>query len=151
MPNGWNFPETSMDPQDSLRSDAKVRILVVDDDQDNLLLINYQLLQLLDCAVISAQTGQMALTFTEQYQPDLILLDIMLPEMDGLEVVRRLKENPDTRHIPVVAVTAMARSLDKDLALAAGCDDYVCKPYEIELLADAIARNLNSASPLLHT
>ncbi|PSB31224.1 response regulator [Stenomitos frigidus] len=130
---------------------AQVRILVVDDDEDNLLLVNYQLLQLLDCTVISAQDGQTAISLAETYTPDLILLDIMLPAMDGFEVARCLKQNPQTQTIPIIAVTAMARSLDHDLALASGCDDYVCKPYEMETLAAAIGRHLNLPSSLLHT
>ena len=130
---------------------AQIRILVVDDDQDNLLLVNYQLLQLLDCTVISAQDGQTALSLAQTYTPDLILLDIMLPVMDGFEVARCLKQNPETQSIPIIAVTAMARSLDQDLALASGCDDYVCKPYEMETLAAAIARHLNLPSSLLRT
>jgi CheY-like chemotaxis protein len=132
-----------MDNQCFSAAAVQITILVVDDDQDNLLLVNYQLLQLLPCTVISAQDGQTALTLAQTYKPDLILLDIMLPEMDGFEVARRLKQNPQTQSIPIIAVTAMARSLDQDLALAAGCDDYVCKPYEIETLAAAIDRNFD--------
>ncbi|MBW4474086.1 MAG: response regulator [Stenomitos rutilans HA7619-LM2] len=128
---------------------APVRILVVDDDQDNLLLVNYQLLQLLDCTVISAQDGQAAISMAQTYLPDLILLDIMLPTMDGLEVASALKQNPQTQAIPIIAVTAMARSLDQELATAAGCDDYVCKPYEIETLSAAITRHLTLPSSLL--
>lgn len=140
----------SMDNQCSSATGAQVTILVVDDDQDNLLLVNYQLLQLLHCTVISAQDGQTALTLAQTYKPDVILLDIMLPEMDGLEVARRLKQDAQTQTIPIIAVTAMARSLDQELALEAGCDDYVCKPYEIETLAAALDRHLNLSS-LLHT
>jgi len=139
-----------MDNQCSSATGAQVTILVVDDDQDNLLLVNYQLLQLLHCTVISAQDGQTALTLAQTYKPDVILLDIMLPEMDGLEVARRLKQDAQTQTIPIIAVTAMARSLDQELALEAGCDDYVCKPYEIETLAAALDRHLNLSS-LLHT
>ncbi len=140
----------SMDNQCSSATGAQVTILVVDDDQDNLLLVNYQLLQLLNCTVISAPDGQTALTLAQTYKPDVILLDIMLPAMDGFEVARRLKQNAQTQTIPIIAVTAMARSLDQELALEAGCDDYVCKPYEIETLAAALDRHLNLSS-LLHT
>ena len=135
--------EKSMDTSRLSTNSAQVRILVVDDDQDNLLLVNYQLLQLLDCTVISAQDGQAAIALAESYLPDLILLDIMLPKMDGFEVARQLKRNPQTQAIPIIAVTAMARSLDQDLAAAAGCDGYVSKPYEMETLSAAIAPYLN--------
>ncbi|XGV97268.1 MAG: response regulator [Leptolyngbya sp. BL-A-14] len=135
--------EKSMDTPVVGTNSAQMRILVVDDDQDNLLLVNYQLLQLLDCTVISAQDGQTAITLAQSYLPDLILLDIMLPKMDGFEVARCLKQNPQTKAIPIIAVTAMARSRDQDLATAAGCDGYVSKPYEMETLSAAMAPYLN--------
>ena len=138
-----------MDNQPLHPAGSQISFLVVDDDQDNLLLVNYQLLQLLDCTVLSAQDGQTALSLAQTHQPSLILLDIMLPEMDGFEVARCLKQNPQTQAIPLIAVTAMARALDQDLALASGCNDYVCKPYEIETLAAAIERHLNLSFSLL--
>lgn len=112
--------------------------LVVDDDQDNLILMSYQLAELLPCSVISASDGNTALEIARQNCPDLILLDIMLPDMDGMQVVRGLREDPSTQAIPVIAVTAMARPQDQTMALQAGFDDYVSKPYSLENLAAVI-------------
>ena len=70
-------------------------------------------------------TGAMA----EERRPNLILMDIQLPIMDGYEATRRIKSNPDLRHIPIIAITSYALSGDEDKARAAGCDDFVPKPY----------------------
>ncbi|QZZ21004.1 response regulator [Leptothermofonsia sichuanensis E412] len=127
---------------------SKVVILAVDDDQDNLVLLGYQLSLLLPCSVISASNGQTALLLAKQFHPDLILLDIMLPDMDGFEIVRQLKQDSQTCKIPVIAVSAMARSQDQETALQAGYDDYLLKPYELESLEALIYRYLNFAYPL---
>jgi CheY-like chemotaxis protein len=81
-------------------------------------------------------------------QPDLILLDIMLPDMDGLEVIRCLKQISRTMTIPIVAVTALARATDREQILLAGCDDYISKPYMLEDLAALVYRYLNLGSSL---
>lgn len=127
---------------------SKVVILTVDDDQDNLMLLGYQLSLLLPCSVVSASDGQTALQLAKKSRPDLILLDIMLPDMDGFEIVHQLKQDPQTKDIPVVAVSAMARSQDQETAFQAGYDDYLLKPYELESLEALIYRYLNFAYPL---
>jgi CheY-like chemotaxis protein len=131
-----------MDFQSGLFDDEPIKILVVDDDEDNLFLMHYQLQQLFPCAIISAADGQTALTLAATMQPEIILLDIMLPELDGFEVARRLKQNPQTQLIPIIAVTAMARIQDQELAIAAGYDAYLCKPYEMDQLAITIHQHL---------
>ena len=117
-------------------------VLVVDDDQDNLLLIGYQVSLLAACSVISASNGNTALTMAQQFQPSLILLDVMLPDVDGLEVMRRLKQDPQTHHIPIVAVSAIAQTREIERAIKAGFDDYLIKPYELESLELLINRYL---------
>lgn len=119
-------------------------ILTVDDDPDNLVLLGYQLSSLLPCSVLTAADGSTALAMAKESNPDLIFLDIMLPDMDGFEIVQQLKRDPQTQHIPVVAVTAMARSQDQELALQAGYDEFLLKPYELESLETLIARYLSS-------
>ncbi|HEY9906983.1 MAG TPA: response regulator [Thermosynechococcaceae cyanobacterium] len=119
----------------SPEGEQPVKILVVDDDDDNLLLITYQLFQLLDCSVLSAKDGKSALEIAQAAHPDLILLDMMMPEFDGFEVARHLKQDPHSQKIPIVAVTAMARLQDQEMALQAGCDSFLRKPYELEQLA----------------
>ncbi len=114
-------------------------ILAVDDNEDNLLLLS-EVLNVFDCSLITATEGRIALFLAQAYNPDLILLDVMLPDLNGVEVVRHLKENQTTKHIPVIAVTALARQEDRDRLLSAGCSEYITKPYMLEDL-EAIVRN----------
>ena len=74
----------------------------------------------------------------ERYQFDLILLDIQLPKVDGFEIVRNLKASPDWRHVPVIAITAMAMKGDRDRCLAAGANAYMSKPLDLNLLKETI-------------
>ncbi len=116
----------------------QTRILAVDDNEDNLLLLS-EVLNIFDCSLITATHGQIGLLLAQAYNPDLILLDVMLPDLNGVEVVRYLKQNPVTESIPVIAVTALARAEDRDRLLAAGCSEYITKPYMLEDL-EAIVR-----------
>ncbi len=106
-------------------------VLVVDDNEDNLQLLT-QLLELMECSFITAADGETTISLAKNRQPDLILLDMMLPDMSGIEVSCNLKHDPQTKNIPIVAVTAMARVEDKERFLVAGCVDCVTKPYNIE-------------------
>ena len=117
------------------------RILAVDDNEDSLLLLS-EVLNVFDCSLLTATSGQGALIITQAYNPDLILLDVMLPDLNGVEVVRYLKHNPITENIPVIAVTALAREEDRDRLLAAGCSGYISKPYMIEDLEAIVRRAL---------
>lgn len=123
-------------------------ILAVDDNLDNLLLLEYQLMSIQQCTFMTATTGETALELAQTHPPDLIVMDILLPDIDGTEVVRRLKQCPLTARIPVVAVTALARSEDRDRILAAGCNDYLSKPYDLGDLESIIYRYLHHHSPL---
>lgn len=114
-------------------------ILAVDDNDDNLQLLT-QLLVLMECSYISATDGITTLELAQKYQPKLILLDMMLPDLSGIEVASRLKENAQTASIPIIAVTAMARAEDKESFIVAGCVDYVTKPYIIDDLEVIIRR-----------
>ena len=116
-------------------------VLAVDDDEDNLILLSY-VLEPLNCSIITAVDGHTAFEKARTEQPNLILLDIMLPDLDGLQIVRQLREDPNTRMIPVIAVTALARAEDRDRILTAGCNDYISKPYLLEDLEAVIRRNL---------
>jgi two-component system cell cycle response regulator DivK len=128
----------SRDEQSAARQPV---VLVVDDNEDNLMLLAF-LVEQLDCTILTAIDGQTALNLAQTYQPSLILLDMMLPDLDGLEVLSRLKQGSSTATIPVIAVTAMARSQDRERILAAGCDEYVTKPYVIEELEALLRRYL---------
>jgi two-component system, cell cycle response regulator DivK len=103
-------------------------ILVVEDQEDNRQILR-DLLGATDYEMIEAENGQEALSAIEKRRPDLILMDIQLPVMDGYEATRRIKANPEWKSIPVIVVTSYALSGDAEKARAAGCDDYVTKPY----------------------
>ncbi len=125
----------------------KPLVLAVDDDEDNLLLLT-EVLTPLSCTVITATYGQQALNLAIEQQPALILLDVMLPDISGIEIVRQLKQNPQTMTIPVIAVTALARPEDRDRLFLAGCDDYVSKPYMLDDLEAVIHYYLAARHPL---
>src|SRR6202040_437207 len=104
------------------------RILVVEDTENNRRILN-DLLTKAGFDVIEAIDGETGVAMAAERRPDLLLMDIELPIIDGYEATRRIKSNPDLRHIPIIAVTSYALSGDEDKARAAGCDDFVPKPY----------------------
>ncbi|MBW4594996.1 MAG: response regulator [Brasilonema angustatum HA4187-MV1] len=116
-------------------------ILAVEDNEDNLLLLSYTL-ESLGCKLISQNDGLTTLLVAKEYQPDLILLDILLPGLSGIDIVRSLKQEPLTSHIVVIAVTALASTEDRERILSAGFNDYISKPYMIEDLEALVAHYL---------
>jgi CheY-like chemotaxis protein len=112
-------------------------ILIVDDNPQNLKLARV-LLRSEGFEVRTAVHAEEALKVLDAFQPRLILMDLQLPGMDGLELTRRLKADPQTREILIVALTAYAMKGDEEKALAAGCDDYVPKPIDTEQLPKRI-------------
>ena len=114
---------------------AKPAILVVEDDVDILRLVTYNL-ETSGFDVATAQDGYEALALARRRVPDLIILDLMLPGLDGLEVCKELKRSDSTRKIPVLMLTARAEEVDRIVGLELGADDYVTKPFGLrELLA----------------
>src|SRR5437868_2913213 len=104
------------------------RILVVEDQEDNRQILR-DLLASADYEMVEAENGQEALTAVVTHKPDLILMDIQLPIMDGYEATRRIKAMPEFNSVPIIVVTSYALSGDEGKARAAGCDAYVTKPY----------------------
>ena len=104
------------------------RILVVEDQEDNRQILR-DLLASADYEMTEAENGQEALDAVAKERPDLILMDIQLPIMDGYEATRRIKADPATKSIPIIVVTSYALSGDEGKAREAGCDAYVTKPY----------------------
>jgi CheY-like chemotaxis protein len=92
--------------------------------------------------VVSVETARQGIDYAEQQRPDLIIMDLSLPEMDGLEATRRLKAQPSTVDIPVLALTAHALVDDRERALAAGCADFDTKPVDMPRLLDKMSRLL---------
>ena len=117
------------------------RILIVDDNATNLKLVAY-LMKAHGYDVDSALDAEGAIEAIGRRRPEVILMDIQLPGIDGLELTRRLKADPVTRDIIIIAVTAYAMKGDQDKALAVGCDDYITKPIDTRALPDTIARHL---------
>ncbi len=111
------------------------RILLIEDNEMNRDMLSRRL-RLRGYDVLMAADGQAGLEAAESQNPDLVLMDMSLPVMDGWKLTQRLKSTGPTRHIPVLALTAHAMSRDRDRALEAGCDDYDTKPVEMERLLE---------------
>jgi len=118
------------------------RILVVEDQPDNRQIIR-DMLAATDYEIIEAEDGEQALAAIAKQRPDLILMDIQLPVMDGYEATRRIKADPALRSIPIIAVTSYALSGEEKKARAAGCDDYVPKPYSPRQLLAKIRQHFS--------
>ena len=112
---------------------ANQKILAVDDEEDILELLRFNLTKE-GFAVVCAASGEEALKAALSQRPDLILLDLLLPAMDGLEVARRLKSNPSTQEIPVIMVTAKGEVADIVAGLEVGAEDYITKPFSRKVL-----------------
>ena len=117
------------------------RILVVEDQEDNRQILR-DLLSNAGYEMIEAEDGQQALTQAAKHKPDLILMDIQLPLLDGYEATRRIKADPALNAIPIIVVTSYALSGDEEKAHAAGCDAYVAKPFSPRALLAKIREYL---------
>jgi two-component system cell cycle response regulator DivK len=104
------------------------RILVVEDQLDNRQILR-DLLTSVGFDLVEAEDGAQGVAAAETHRPDLILMDIQMPVLDGYEATRRIKANPELKAIPIIVVTSYALSGDEEKARAAGCDDYITKPY----------------------
>lgn len=113
------------------------RILVVEDNDKNLKLVRDVLL-FAGYEVVEARTGEQGVALAEQTLPDLVLMDLQLPGIDGTEALRRLRENPATCAVPVVAVTAFAMKEDRERTRRAGFDGYVAKPLSVRALPEQV-------------
>lgn len=123
-------------------------ILVVEDNDMNMQLVEF-LLEEGGYGIVKATSGEEALALTRDASlatPDLILMDIHLPGMDGLSVVRAMKEEDRTRAIPILALTAHAMRGDRDRFLEAGCDGYISKPIDVKTFIESIERYLDEST-----
>ncbi len=112
-------------------------VLIVEDNKVNLYLMK-EVLKPLGFTILVANDGEEGVRMARENLPDLIVMDIQLPKMDGLTATRLIKSTPETCRIPIIAVTAHALSRDRENAIKAGCNDYVTKPLNIRLLRDKI-------------
>jgi len=120
------------------------KILLVEDNEMNRDMLSRRLIRR-GYEITIAVDGRMALDMAVSEAPDLILMDLSLPEIDGWEATRRLKADPVTQHIPVIALTAHAMSGDREKAFDAGCDDFDTKPVELPSLIEKIEALLSAA------
>lgn len=121
------------------------KILVIEDNPANMALATF-LLQSVGHAVLSATDAEAGLTLAREQQPELILMDIQLPGMDGLKATALLKQDDATRAIPVIALTALAMSGDEQRIRAAGCEGYIAKPFAYREFLATIAAQLAQSS-----
>ena len=117
-------------------------LLYIEDNEDNLYMLQLRFDVLGGYEIISATDGAAGLAMAAAERPDLLLMDLNLPEVDGWEAARRLKADPATRDIPIIALSAHAMAGDREKALATGCDDFDTKPVEFDRLLAKIEQAL---------
>ncbi|NLX08574.1 MAG: response regulator [Chloroflexi bacterium] len=120
------------------------RILVVEDNPDNRILIT-DVLASLKYTVLVAIDGEQGIALAESEIPDLILMDLSLPKMDGWAAATQIKQNPALAHIPIIALTAHAMVGDREKALQAGCNDYISKPIDLRELSSKLTHFLSDS------
>jgi len=117
-------------------------VLIVEDNELNMKLF-HDLLEAHGYNVFQARTGPEALILADEHRPDLILMDIQLPEISGLEVTQKIKNNKELAHIPVIAVTAFAMKGDEERIRQGGCEDYIAKPISVVSFLEKVKRYLD--------
>jgi two-component system cell cycle response regulator len=130
----------------SVEPQRRHTVLLVDDNPQNLELLEVYMEDLPELHVVTATNGLEALARVEEDNPDLILLDIMMPKMSGFEVCKRIKNNPDTRDIIVIMVTALNETGDVERAAECGTDDYLSKPIDRRALVELVRNLLTTRS-----
>jgi CheY-like chemotaxis protein len=118
------------------------KVLYIEDNDDNVYMLKMRLELLGDFEVLAAEDGQKGCEMATTEQPDIILMDLEMPIVDGWEATRRLKGNPQTRDIPVIALSAHALAGEREKALAAGCNEFDTKPIEFDRLVKTMRRVL---------
>jgi CheY-like chemotaxis protein len=122
---------------------GKKSILVIEDNELNMKFVK-GLLQIGGYSMLEANAAETGIDMTREHPPDLILMDIQLPGMDGLSATRKILSDADLKHIPIVALTSYAMEGDKEKALAAGCTGYITKPIQKESFLNAISQYLDT-------
>jgi len=119
-------------------------ILLAEDNEANIITLS-SYLEARGYQVCLAKDGNEAITLAATERPDLILMDIQMPEVDGFEAIQRIRQNPDIASVPIIALTALAMEGDRDRCLAAGANDYLSKPIRLRLLTEKIQEILQSS------
>src|SRR5664279_2955685 len=126
------------------------KILLIEDDSDLFALLKYNL-EKEGFQMVGSQTGKGAVEFCRRERPDLIILDIMLPDSDGLEICKGVRANPEMAHIPVIFLTARASETDRIVGLELGANDYIVKPFFVRELIARIKIHFRGAAPVSKT
>jgi DNA-binding response OmpR family regulator len=127
----------------------KTTILIVDDEPDIRSILDI-LLTSKGYSTLQADSGKAALDLVARHHPDLVLLDIIMPDMDGYQVARQLREDPETREMPIIMISARNEDIDEVLGLELGADDYIRKPFEPILVLARVKACLRRSSPVDH-
>jgi CheY-like chemotaxis protein len=120
-----------------------IKVLYIEDNDDNVYMLKMRLELLDEFEVLTAEDGEKGCEMAAAERPDIVLMDLEMPGIDGWEATRRLKSNPDTRDIPVIALSAHALAGSREKALAAGCDEFDTKPVEFDRLVATLRRILS--------
>jgi two-component system cell cycle response regulator DivK len=120
------------------------KVLYIEDNDDNVFMLKMRLELLGDFEVLTAEDGEKGCVMAVSERPDIILMDLEMPVMNGWEATRRLKGNPETRDIPIIGLSAHALSGEREKALAAGCNEYETKPIGFDRLVSTVRRILAS-------
>ncbi len=127
----------------SLKEEYMAKVILIVEDDPKSLILTRDLLQVSGYKIIEATDGEQGVELAKARNPDLILMDIQMPKMDGLEATRILKADATTSDIPILALTAYAMKGDEERALEAGCDGYITKPVDIKELLKTVAEYLS--------
>lgn len=119
----------------------KKKVMIVEDNELNMKLF-HDLLEAHEIDVIQTRDGREVLDLARRERPDLILMDIQLPEVSGLDVTKWVKEDPELKHIPVIAITAFAMKGDEEKIREGGCEDYISKPISVMQFLDKVKKYL---------
>lgn len=119
-----------------------IKVLYIEDNDDNVYMLKMRLELTDEFEVLTAEDGEKGCEMAAAERPDIVLMDLEMPGIDGWEATRRLKSNPDTRDIPVIALSAHALAGSREKALAAGCDEFDTKPVEFDRLVATLRRVL---------
>ena len=147
-PQAQTADQLGQEPEPPRRRDAQAeplqppRVLLVEDNESNLEMLSTYL-RIRGCEVVAARTGSEAIALARAQRPDIVLMDVQMPEMDGLETTRRLRADPALRRTPIIALTALAMPGDRERCLEAGMDDYLSKPVGLKELYGAVINWIN--------
>lgn len=122
-------------------TEGETLVLIVEDEHDNREIMRAVVEDILGYRALLASDGEEALRLAIDQRPRLVLMDLMMPVLDGFETIRQLKTGHDTASIPVIAISALSRPVDRQRALEYGADDYLSKPFDLDLLAEVVERH----------